>query len=55
MLIKLGYKTSALIGGALSALVFPPVYLWQVFVPVLLGMWCLCNKLASYKQTAALG
>jgi apolipoprotein N-acyltransferase len=49
------YKTTALIGGALSALVFPPVYLWQVFMPVLLGMWCLCNKLASYKQTAALG
>lgn len=49
------YKTSALFAGALSALVFPPVYLWQLFMLVLLGMWVLCNKLNSYKQAAALG
>ena len=49
------YKITALFGGALSSLVFPPVYLWQLFMLILLGMWVLCNKLTSYKQAAALG
>lgn len=49
------YKTMAIFGGALSALVFPPVYLWQIFLLALLGLWCLCDKLPSYKKVVALG
>lgn len=49
------YKTTAFFGGAVSSLIFPPVYLLPVFMFTLVALWLLCDKLSSYRQAAMLG